>query len=256
MISTFVTLEVDGSPMTTYVATPDGSGPHPGVLVAQHQGGVDDFIRSVCDRLAGEGYAVAAPDLYHRQETDITFDELVAIPSGTPRFDEVVRTMRANVKDEEVVRDVNAALAHLRADAGVGDSPVGITGFCMGGRTTYLMATRNASLQAAACFYGGNVFGSNGGGPPPFAGSDRITTHLMGFFGNDDANPSREDVDRIDAELTRLGVEHTFHRYDGTGHGFMNPASTGSYRAASAADAWPKLLAFFEERLKARVGAL
>ena len=76
-----VTLTVDGSPMQTYVAVPDGDGPFPAVVVAQHQSGVDAFIRSACDRLAEAGYAAAAPDQYHRQ-TDMTFEELAAIPRG------------------------------------------------------------------------------------------------------------------------------------------------------------------------------
>ena len=58
MAGAFVTLDVDGSKMKTWVAVPDGPGPFPGVVVAQHAGGMDTFIRSVCDRLAEAGFAV------------------------------------------------------------------------------------------------------------------------------------------------------------------------------------------------------
>ena len=251
MGSEWTTLTVDGSPMWTYAAAPDGAGPRPGVVVIQHISGVDSFITSVCDRLALEGYAAVSPNLYHRQEERCSLEDLLALRRDDPRWDEIVMPLRGRIADDEVVRDVNAAIAHMRAAMDVGDRPVGVTGFCMGGRMSYLMATRSASVRAAACFYPGNIFESNGGGPSPFAASDRITTHVAGFFGNDDANPTPADVARIDVELVRLGVEHSFYCYDGTGHGFMNPDSARSYREASARDAWHKLMELFEERLKA-----
>jgi carboxymethylenebutenolidase len=117
------------------------------------------------------------------------------------------------------------------------------------------MATRDSSIKAAACFYPGNTFESGGGGPSPFAASNRITTHMAAFFGNDDVNPSPADAARLDAELTRLGVEHSFHSYDGTAHGFMNDTRARDYREASATDAWDKLMTLFSERLKAPVAA-
>ena len=255
MASTLVTLTVDDSPMRTYLAVPSGDGPHPGVVVAQHAGGVDDFIRTACDRLAQAGFAAIAPDLYHRHEDEISFEEIVMLRRGEPRRDAMIPSLMATLLDEEMVLDMNAALDHLRSAGGVGESSVGVTGFCMGGRVAYLMATRNASLQAAACFYPGGAFEPHGGGPSPFAASDRITCHVMGFFGKDDTNPSPEDMERIDAELTRLSVEHTFHAYDGAAHAFMDHTNPDSYREESANDAWPKLVAFFDEKLKAKVGA-
>ena len=254
--SSMITLSVDGSPMLTYVAVPEGSGPFPGVVVAQAHAGVDALVRSTCDRIAQAGFAVAAPYLYHRLEADCSFDDLMTIERTDPRFEQIVRPLRFKIKDDEVVRDMNAAIEHLRTQALVGDSPVGVTGFCSGGRAAYLMATRNASIRAAACFYPTDIFESFGGGPPPFAGSDRITAHVAGFFGSDDDNPSPADVARIDAELTRLGVEHSFHSYDATEHGFMGPeGGRDRYRERAADDAWSQMLALFNARLQAPMGA-
>jgi carboxymethylenebutenolidase len=250
MASSWVTLNVDDVPMQTFISVPAGEGPFPAVIVAQHQPGVDTFIQTVCDRLATAGYAAAAPDLYHRSEEKITFKEIIALQSDDPKRAEIIQPLAAAMLDEEIVRDMNAALDHLKELPIVDESAVAVTGFCMGGRVAYLMATRNASLKAAGCFYPGNTFASKGGGPSPFAASDRINCPMIGFFGKDDTNPSPEDMDKISTELTRLKIEHTFHDYDGAAHAFMN-FSAASYREDTANDAWPKLVAFFDEKVKA-----
>lgn len=249
-----VTLTVDGSPMQTYVAVPDGDGPFPAVVVAQHQSGVDAFIRSACDRLAEAGYAAAAPDQYHRSEQEVGFDELTALQRSDPRRDQVILPMAEKLLDEEIVRDLTVALDHLTSLPQVGDT-IGVTGFCMGGRAAYLMATRNASLKAAACFYPGNAFKPRGGGPSPFAATDRIVAPMYIFHGLDDQNPSPDDVARMDAELTRMNTPHTIQAYEGAAHAFMDPSNVKGYREHAAADAWPKLLAFFDEKLKGAVVA-
>ena len=76
-----------------------------------------------------------------------------------------------------------------------------------------------------------------------------IECPLVGFFGQDDTNPSPGDVDRIDAELTAKGKPHEFHRYEGAGHAFLNFTNAERHRPAQAADAWGKLLAFLDARL-------
>ena len=129
MASEFVTVEVDASPMPVYVALPDGPGPCPRVAVAQAQGGVDTFIRSVCDRLAAEGFATAAPDLYHRREGGMSLDEITSLAEDAPLRGELFPRLRAALKDDEIVHDVNAALVHLGSLSSVGETPMGVTGF-------------------------------------------------------------------------------------------------------------------------------
>jgi carboxymethylenebutenolidase len=240
--------------MQAYVAVPDGDGPFPAVVVAQHQSGVDAFIRSACDRLAEAGYAAAAPDQYHRSEQEVGFDELTSLKRDDPRRDGIVLPMAEKLLDVEIVHDLSAALDHLASLPQVGGS-MGVTGFCMGGRAAYLLATRNASLKAAACFYPGNAFKPRGGGPSPFAATDRIVAPMYIFHGLDDQNPSPDDVARMDAELTRLNKEHAIQAYEGAAHAFMDPSNVKGYREQAAVDAWPKLIAFFDEKLKAVVAA-
>ena len=71
----------------------------------------------------------------------------------------------------------------------------------------------------------------------------------MGFFGNEDQNPSPEDVDDYAEALSKVGVEHTFHRYDGAGHAFQSFNSEEYYRYNASEDAWEKVLDFFAEKL-------
>jgi carboxymethylenebutenolidase len=72
---------------------------------------------------------------------------------------------------------------------------------------------------------------------------------VIGFFGNEDQNPSPADVNTIDAELTKWKVPHEFHRYDGAGHAFQNFTNEKNYREKQAEDAWAKELAFFKAKL-------
>jgi carboxymethylenebutenolidase len=93
-------------------------------------------------------------------------------------------------------------------------------------------------------YYGGSVARSWGEGPTPFDALRNIACPIIGFFGNEDRHPSPEDVNHIDAELTHCGIAHEFHRYDGIGHGFQNPAHDSPQERAAAEDAWMKTFTF------------
>ena len=88
------------------------------------------------------------------------------------------------------------------------------------------------------------------GNPPAIDLAPKIPCPVIGFFGNDDQNPSPEDVDDYGTALTNAGVEHTFHRYDGAGHAFQSFNNEESYRHEASEDAWEKVLAFFARHLK------
>jgi carboxymethylenebutenolidase len=244
MASSWVALEVDGSRMDAYVAAPTGDGPYPGVVVGMHAFGVDKFIQGKCDELAASGYVVIAPYLYHRQK-NISLQELIGLKFEDPRRREVAMPMKDLLRDDEIQRDVLAALDHLKSMPSV-SGQFGITGFCIGGRVTYLMAVASGAFDAAAVFYGTDVNKSWGhDGPSPLALSGQIRCPLVGFFGNEDTNPSPADVDEMEQELERQGVPHAFYRYDGAPHAFNDPFNPVRWTPAAAADAWPRLLDFF-----------
>lgn len=233
------TIQVAGQPMRVYLDVPAGGGPAPGILVIMHGPGLDRFIEDRVEDLARQGYVAAAPDLYHRQPAD-----------GADMLTRIGR-----LRDPELIADADATVAHLRGlpDARVTD--LAVLGFCMGGRITYLLAgARPDTWRAAGVFYGGNIMEPWGDGPAPFDRTREIACPVIGFFGNEDTNPSPADVDRIDAELTRHGKAHEFHRYDGAGHAFLNFTNAERHRPGPAKDAWAKMLSFLERHLKGGAG--
>jgi len=224
--------QVEGRTMRIYMGAPDRPGPHPGIVIAQHAGGVDAQIQDGVHRLHREGYVVAAPELFHRQAADVDPSKRTSL-----------------LLDKEIIADMNATVAHLKT-LRVQVSPLGIVGFCMGGRVSFLMACVQPAFKAAAVFYGGNIMKALGDGPSPFERASGIQCPMIGFFGAEDQNPSPDDVKKIDAELTRLGKVHEFHSYLGAGHAFQNFISPERYRERAARASWHEMLAFFTEHLK------
>jgi len=229
------TTNVDGSAMRIYLGAPEGSTKkRAGVIVAQHAGGVDEQMQDTVHRLHREGYVVAAPELFHR------------LPESAASAPVSRSTM---LQDSEILADINATIAHLRSGS-LPTGPIAIIGFCMGGRVSYLAATAIAELKAAVVFYGGNTMKAMGEGLSPFDRSPDIQCPIMGFFGAEDTNPSPADVQKIDAELTRLGKWHEFHTYQDAPHAFHNFIGE-RYRERAARSSWAAMLAFLSEQLTA-----
>ena len=227
-------VSVGGKSMRVYIGVPAGEPRLAGLLVAQHGPGVDGFIQDVVNRLFRRGYVAAAPELFHRQPSDVK-DTMTRI---------------GMLKDDEIIADMNATLAHMKSlkDPAVG--PVGIVGFCMGGRVSYLIAAANKEIKACTVFYGGNILKQWGSLPSPYDRTKDINCPVIGFFGSEDTNPSPEDVKKIAAELARLGKPHEFHSYNGAGHAFQNFLAAARYRERPASGTWSEMLAFFAQHLK------
>ncbi len=234
MTSRWDTVDASGQPMRCYVSMPEGAGPFPAVIVIQHAGGVDDFVRSMSDRFASAGFVSVAPDLYHREDPNSSDDPL---------------TRMGRLRDQSIVSDVDAAIEHAKGLPEAQAHHIGITGYCMGGRVTYLMAAKNPDIKAAVVCWGGNIMVPWGEGPAPFAHTDQIVCPVLGLFGEDDPNPNPADVAKLDAELSRYSKVHEFHSYAGAGHAFMNEGRP-SYRAEAADDAWRKTIAWFDRYLR------
>tara|TARA_Y100001933_G_scaffold58430_1_gene58448 strand:- start:1293 stop:2027 length:735 start_codon:yes stop_codon:yes gene_type:complete len=236
------TVSVQGSPMEIFRFAPaGGSGPRPALVLAQHipvgHTGIehDTFTLETARRFARAGYAVAVPFIFH----------------WWPKA-ETIERKRAEARDDWMVADMTAAFDALAADPGVDPSRIGAVGHCWGGRVAWLAACHLPELAACAIFYGGRIKLAMGpDSVPPIDLAGRIRCPVIGFFGNDDANPSPADVDDYAAALAAAGVEHGFHRYDGAGHAFQNFPTPERYREAASEDAWDKVLAFFQRTLGA-----
>ena len=237
MTSSWEKLQVNNSEMPVYTTVPEGNGPFPAVVVIQAADGVDEFIQTVADRLADQGYAAVAPSLYHRTT------EAIEKAKG--------KTRRQLLDDPEIVADVNATVAFMQQHPSINGDRIGITGFCMGGRVTWLMAATNPIFKAAVPFYGGNIMTPWGAADQaPFALTNGIHCPMLFHFGATDGNPSPEDQTKLDAELTRLGKPHQFYSYPGAGHAFMDFTNPERYNQEGAELAWPRTLEFFATHLK------
>ena len=236
----WVDIDVDGQTMEAYLAQPEGSDSHPAVVVIQEIWGVNSHIQFLTDRFPAQGYVGLAPAMFHREGR---------MTMGLHEEMDPALARMGNCTDAGIVADVQAAVNYLKAQPFVQSDRIGIVGFCFGGRVSYLAACNVSDLKATVVYYGGRILGALGDGPSPFEQTSKITSPVLGLFGEEDQNPSPDDVAKIDAELTRLGKDHEFHTYPGCGHGF-NCNARSSYRPESARDAWAKAMAWFDKYLK------
>jgi len=224
-----------------YYARPSGNKRVGAVIVIHGAGGWDEWVCETTRKFAHNGFAAVSPNFFSRL--------------GEGSADDVAARARnaGGVSDAEVMGDIVGAIAFLRAQANV-NGKIGVTGYCSGGRATYLAACTIPNLQAAIDCWGGNVVVNDPSAitpKRPVAPIDltaKITAPMMGLFGNDDMNPSRADVDKTEAELKRHGKTYEFHRYDGAGHNFLNYNGPG-FRLQQAKDGWAKSFAFFGKHL-------
>ena len=213
-----------------YLAIPDG-GHGPGVVVLQEWWGLVPQIKGVCDRLASEGFVALAPDLYHGEMAEHTeMDRAGELMTSLP--------------PDRAARDMSAAVDYLLSlDTTTGDA-VGVTGFCMGGMLTLLIAAQEGDrVAAAAPFYGAPL----GDSAPDWSG---LTAAVEGHLAeNDDFFPP-EAINALGAELREAGRDVVFHVYEGTGHGFANEENPlGTWDKAAAAMAWARTVAFLGAHL-------
>lgn len=227
------TLTVDDSSMDLFFDAPDGDGPHPAIVVAQHRAGLDPFTTKFVQDLAGLGYVAAAPHLHHRR------------PAG-----EDTRESIEHLDDVRIVADLNATVALLQEMDSVDGDRLAIAGHCMGGRVSFLGAASIPAFRCNVAWYSGNMFKALGAGDaPPVEKLGALRGPVLGFFGNDDLNPSPDQVAQIDAKLTEAGIAHEFHAYDGAGHAFQNFMNPEGYRAAATADSFAKMTAWLAKNL-------
>jgi carboxymethylenebutenolidase len=213
----------DNFQLGAYRADPSGA-PKGAVVVIQEIFGVNHHIRSVCDRLANEGYVAIAPSIFDRIEPNFQ--------SGySPDEIANARKFVANPDWAAMSRDTQAAIDAVK-DVG----PVGIIGFCLGGSIAYLAAARLTGLSAAVGYYGGAIV--------RFADEQpKVPTQL--HFGEKDAGIPLTDVETIKTKRPDVEV----FVYPGAQHGF-NCDERASYDKASADIAWPRSMAFFAKHLR------
>ena len=230
----------NGDWINAYFARPLGAGPFPAMVLAHHMPGWDEWYREVTYKFANHGYATITPNLYFRAG------------HGTP--EDVAAKVRADggIPDEQAVGDLAGAMQYVRSLPYV-NGKVGIFGTCSGGRHAFLAACRVPGFDAVVDCWGGGVVMSRedlSSKRPvaPINYTKDLPCPILGLFGEEDSNPSPEQVAQHEAELKKHGKQSEFHMYPGAGHGFFY-YHRPNYRQAQAVDGWQKIFAFLEKNL-------
>lgn len=234
--STTHQLNTSDGKMEAYESRPKNGGARPGIIVLMEAFGVNSHIKDVTERVAREGYVAIAPDLYHRES-----ERLVSYKD----MGKAVEIMK-RLQDPKVMDDVGAAIAHLKSQSYLKQGAIGVTGFCMGGRFTYLTAAHhNKDIKAAVAFYGGGI---PAGKPSPLDRTGEITCPITLFFGGKDPLIPQEHVDKINQTLKDQKKNFSLKLYPEATHGFFCNERE-SYHQESAKDAWEKTKSFFAQHL-------
>ena len=234
--SSTIQLNTPDGKMEAYEARPKDGGTHPGIVVLMEAFGVNGHIKDVTERIAREGYVAIAPDLYHREsERIVPYAEL----------QKAIGIMN-RLQDPKVMDDVGTVISHLKSQSYVKAGSIGVTGFCMGGRFTYLTAAHhNKDIKAAVAFYGGGIPMGN---PSPLDRTGEIGCPIYLFFGGKDPLIPQEHVEKINKALTDQKKNFMLKVYPEATHGFFCNERE-SYHPDSAKDAWEKFKSFFAQHL-------
>ncbi|HEX3545718.1 MAG TPA: dienelactone hydrolase family protein [Mycobacterium sp.] len=242
MITDTITTADGACPVTLH--TPDGDGPWPGVVMYPDAGGVRPTFRDMGDKLAAYGYAVLVPDIYYRDGDWAPFD------MASVFNDEGERTrlfsMISKVTPEIMAADASAFFNYLASRPEVSGEAFGTTGYCMGGRTSMVVAGRVPERVAAAMsFHGGGLASDDPGSPHLLADQMRAAVYVGGA--ENDASFTPEAAETLDKALTAADVEHTIEWY-AAAHGFAVP-DNAPYDPTAAQRHWEATESFFGEHL-------
>jgi carboxymethylenebutenolidase len=209
-----------------YLAVPAGER-GPATIVLQEWWGVDEHIRSICDRFAAEGFFALAPDLFGGETT--------TQPS------EAQQKMMALSMDQ-VEKDMCGAADYLASQPGFEGNGVGSVGFCLGGGLSVWAAATCPNITAAVSYYYVMPHGK-----PDFT---NVKAPVLGHFGTADDFISEEEVRKLESELREAGVDATFHFYEGAGHAFFNDTDRlGTYDKDLAELSWERTVSFLRSAL-------
>ena len=232
-----VGIAVGNGTLPAYAARPQGAGRFATVLVIEEIFGVHHYIKDVCRRLARAGYLAVAPELYARQADLSTMTDPQTI----------VRTVIEKAPDATVMGDLDAAAAWAASDGHGDPRRLAVTGFCRGGRDTWLYAAHNPALKAAVAWYG-PLGGATSAVQPHTAtwAASRLLCPLLGLYGGADPSSTPEQRRQAETDARAAGKTARIVVYPHAPHGF-HADYRPSYRPEAAGDGWRRMLAWFAE---------
>ncbi|MFP5403387.1 MAG: dienelactone hydrolase family protein [Gammaproteobacteria bacterium] len=229
----------DGN-MPAYRAQPAQGTNFPVILVVQEIFGVHEYIKDVCRRLAKLGYQAIAPEMYARQGDPTKY---TAIP-------DIIANVVSKVPDRQVMADLDACVAWAAAHGG-DTARLGITGFCWGGRITWLYAAHNPKVKAGVAWYGRLVSTVNDMTPThPIDVAGKLNAPVLGLYGGADAGIPNDTVEKMRAALAAsanaASKASAIHLYPEGPHAF-HADYRPTYRKELADDGWKRMQAWFRQ---------
>jgi len=229
-----VKVPVADGDMVAYRAQPVGGRNLPVLLVVSEIFGVHEYIADVCRRLAKLGYLAIAPELFARHGD----------PRTKANVQDIISGIVAKVRDVQVMDDLDACVAWSGKHGG-NATRLGITGFCWGGRMTWLYAAHNPQLKAAVAWYGRLDGEVNANTPKhPLDLATEMRAPVLGLYGGQDQGISLDDVEAMRGAIRNAGGKSELHVYPDAGHAF-HADYRPSYRKDSAEDGWKRMQAWF-----------
>jgi carboxymethylenebutenolidase len=228
-------ITVNGQAVPVYRAAPEGKSNLPVVLVVSEIFGVHEHIADVARRFAKQGYLALAPELFVRHGD-------ASKPSS---IDDLIRDIISKTPDAEVMADLDACVAWA-GDHGGNVDKLAITGFCWGGRITWMYAAHNPGVKAGVAWYGKLVGPANPVTPRhPVDIAASLTVPVLGLYGAQDGAIPLESVEQMKAALAQGASKSFFVVYPDSGHAF-HADYRPSYVAADAKDGFARALAWFK----------
>jgi carboxymethylenebutenolidase len=233
-----VVVSVDGFAVPAYIAAPAGKGNLPVVLVIQEIFGVHEYIADTCRRFAKMGYLAVAPELYARQGDPTKYNVIA----------DLIKEVVNKVPDAQVMKDLDAVVQWAGSNGGDA-SKVAITGFCWGGRITWLYAAHSKNVKAGVAWYGrlvGQPSELMPKNPVDLAGS--INGPVLGLYGSADQGIPLDTVEKMKTALaagSAAAKKSEFMVYEGAPHAF-HADYRASYRKEPAEDGFKRALAWFK----------
>jgi carboxymethylenebutenolidase len=230
-----VRIPAPGGEIPAYRAMPAKGKNLPTILVVHEIWSVHEHIKDVCRRFAKEGYLAVAPDLYARQGDVSKYKE----------NKEILANVVSKVADAQVMSDLDATAAWAAKNNGNAEK-LGITGFCWGGRITWMYTAHNPRVKAAVAWYGPLVRSYHEGDKAPIDLVEKVNAPVLGLYGGADAGIPNDTVERMNAALKKAGKKSMIHLYPDTPHAF-HADYRPSYRKEAAADGWKRALEWFRK---------
>ncbi len=231
-----ISIPTASGPIAGYRAAPASGSNLPVILVVQEIFGVHEHIKDVCRRFAKAGYYAISAELYQRQGDVKTMTDIPAI----------VRDVVAKVPDAQVMSDLDAATAFAKASGRADTTKLGVTGFCWGGRITWMYSAHNPAVKAAVAWYGPLVRPATELAPKnPIDIAPTLKTPVLGLYGAADTGISVDSVEQMRKALP-AGTASEIVLYPDTPHAF-HADYRPSYREAAAKDGWTRALAWFKK---------